>query len=473
MRYKMSIGLETHIKLKTRSKIFSSAQNSGNGLPNTNIDYVDLGLPGSLPVLNKEVIDMAIVFGLSISGDIASKTVFSRKNYFYPDLPKGYQISQLDQPIIKNGFLEIVTNNKNKKIRIDRAHLEEDAGKSVHSIMGNNTGINYNRSGTPLLEVVTYPDFNSSKEVEIYLKKLYELVCHLDLCDGNMQEGSFRCDVNISISNRDNTLGTRTEIKNINSFNFINLAIESEFNRQINLIKSGKRIYQETRLYDPDKNKTISMRKKEYSFDYRYFPDPDLLPIYIDRDSVEKLKNRLVKHPDLRRKKYILELGSEEDVNFLMENTDIANYYDFLSKSIECRRAFNWIKGELQGFFRKIKRGFSEKIVPHHISSEILMNIKKNLISIKSAKIILHKYSKLNYTVDEIISKFSLKQDNNSCLIEETAENIIKKYPFQFQEYKKGKDKLIGFFVGKIIRSCNTTVNPKLVHEIFLSKTRE
>ena len=330
-KWETIIGLEIHAQLLTKSKIFSGASTNFGAEPNTQACAIDLGLPGVLPVINEQAILMAIKFGLAINAEIPQKSVFARKNYFYPDLPKGYQISQFELPIVNNGCIEIkINDNENKIIRITRAHLEEDAGKSNHDEFKGKTGIDLNRAGNPLLEIVSEPDMNNAKEAISYLKKIHSLVRYLKICDGNMQEGSFRCDANISIKERNQKeLGTRTEIKNLNSFKFIETAINYEVERQINLVESGELVIQETRLYDADKNETRSMRSKEEANDYRYFPDPDLLPILISNEIKTKVEESIPELPDAKRNRYQNELGlSEYDSNNLTTNPDIANYFE-------------------------------------------------------------------------------------------------------------------------------------------------
>ncbi len=351
------IGLEIHAQLATKSKIFSGSSTKYGAAPNTQANAVDLGLPGVLPVINEQAIFMAVKFGLAIGAEIPKKSIFARKNYFYPDLPKGYQISQFELPIVSNGQIEIDIDENNKKIiRITRAHLEEDAGKSNHDDFLNNTGVDLNRAGNPLLEIVSEPDMNNAKEAVNYLKKIHSLVQYLKICDGNMQEGSFRCDANVSIRPIDKEeLGIRAEIKNLNSFKFIEAAINYEVDRQIELIESGKKVVQETRLYDPNKNETRSMRSKEEANDYRYFPDPDLLPILITDETKKKIKEEIPELPDIKRKRYISELDlSKYDSNNLTINPDIANYFEETFRiTKEAKMCANWIMGDLSASLNK------------------------------------------------------------------------------------------------------------------------
>mgnify|MGYP001342239023 FL=1 len=374
------IGLEIHAQLATKSKIFSGSSTKYGAAPNTQANAVDLGLPGVLPVINEQAIFMAVKFGLAIGAEIPKKSIFARKNYFYPDLPKGYQISQFELPIVSNGQIEIDIDENNKKIiRITRAHLEEDAGKSNHDDFLNNTGVDLNRAGNPLLEIVSEPDMNNAKEAVNYLKKIHSLVQYLKICDGNMQEGSFRCDANVSIRPIDKEeLGIRAEIKNLNSFKFIEAAINYEVDRQIELIESGKKVVQETRLYDPNKNETRSMRSKEEANDYRYFPDPDLLPILITDETKKKIKEEIPELPDIKRKRYISELDlSKYDSNNLTINPDIANYFEETFRiTKEAKMCANWIMGDLSASLNKNNINLKDSPVSAKMLGEMINLIK-------------------------------------------------------------------------------------------------
>ena len=386
MRFEMVIGLEVHIQLKMASKIFSEAPTSYGQPPNTEVSWVDIGMPGTLPVVNRKVVEMAVCFALAVDGEIARDSFFARKNYFYPDLAKGYQISQSDCPIVRNGKLSIQGTSGEKVIHIERAHLEEDAGKSVHNFIGESTGLDYNRAGTPLLEIVSAPDFRSGEEVVRYLKTLHQLVRHLKICDGNMQEGSFRCDVNLSVREKgDMALGVRTEMKNLNSFRFIEKAIEYEFNRQVNLIQKGHTVKQETRLYDPDKNETRAMRQKEDAFDYRYFPDPDLLPISVTDVLIDSIRAKMPILAQVRRQKYA-EILAETQVAFLMDDPEVADYFDKVSEKVAPKKAFNWISVELQSLFNRQNSRFDDGKFPPRVLIELIEKVDDEVISLKSAK---------------------------------------------------------------------------------------
>ena len=471
MKFEMVIGLEVHIQLKTKSKIFSNARTKYGQQPNSQVSWLDIALPGTLPVLNKKATEMAIKFGLATNATISRNSFFARKNYFYPDLPKGYQISQSHNPIIQNGTLDIqLKDNSIKTINIERAHLEEDAGKSVHHFSGSDTGLDYNRAGTPLLEIVTQPEFRSAHEVITYLKTLHQLVKHIDICDGNMQEGSFRCDVNLSIREQgDKNLGTRAEIKNINSFKFIESAIHYEYDRQVNLVKSGDKIKQETRLYDQEKNETRAMRSKENAFDYRYFPDPDLLPVIITEESINKIKAEMPISLKERQAKYASEL-QEDDVKFLMSNSEIANYYDQVNQIIHAKKAYNWVCINLQSVFNKLQISFSEHTIKASTLIQVIKLVDNNTISLKSAKIVLQEYQLNPKDINQIIDDLGLKQSNDLESIKRLADEIIANNPQTANEYREGKTKLLGFFVGQIMKKSKGQANPKQVSEIVIKQ---
>ncbi|WP_440992627.1 Asp-tRNA(Asn)/Glu-tRNA(Gln) amidotransferase subunit GatB [Cysteiniphilum litorale] len=469
MSYEMVIGLEVHVQLKTQAKIFSNAATLYGQEPNTQVSFLDIALPGTLPVVNKQAIDMAVMFGLAVDATISKNSFFARKNYFYPDLPKGYQISQSNNPIVQNGQLEITTNKGIKTIRIERAHLEEDAGKSVHDFIGDQTGLDYNRAGTPLLEIVTHPDFRSAEEVICYLKDLHQLVQHLGICDGNMQEGSFRCDVNLSIRKPGEDLGTRAELKNINSFRFIESAIHYEYQRQVNVLDKGGIITQETRLYDPDNNETRSMRSKENAFDYRYFPDPDLLPIILSNEEIESIHSQMPLLPKVRRETYAKALNADE-VNFLMDNPTVADYYDTLTKSIPAKTAYNWVAVELQAVFNRAQSTFDARYVPVHVLLELIACVDKDEISLKSAKAVLQHYYDQPQAIQSIIDQLGVRQSNDLGFVESLVDEILAQNPQQVQDYRTGNKKLLSFFVGQIMRNSKGKANPKQVNEILNKK---
>lgn len=472
MSYEMVIGLEVHVQLQTQAKIFSNAATLYGQAPNTQVSFLDIALPGTLPIVNKKVIDMAVMFGLAVNATISQNSFFARKNYFYPDLPKGYQISQSNNPIVQNGQLEITTSKGVKTIRIERAHLEEDAGKSVHDFIGDQTGLDYNRAGTPLLEIVTHPDFRSAEEVICYLKDLHQLVQHLGICDGNMQDGSFRCDVNLSIRKPDQELGTRAELKNINSFRFIESAIHDEYQRQVHVLEQGGKITQETRLYDSDNNETRSMRSKENAFDYRYFPDPDLLPIILSNDEVITIKSQMPMLPKVRRETYAKSLNTDE-VNFLMDNPKTADYYDALTQNIAPKAAFNWVAIELQAIFNRAQSGFDATRVPTEVLLELIASVEKNEISLKSAKAVLQHYYDQPQAVQSIIDQLGVRQSNDLEVVERLVDEILAHNLQQVQDYRAGNKKLLSFFVGQIMKSSKGKANPKQVNKILSKKLDE
>ena len=467
MNWEMVIGLEVHIQLNTKSKLFSSAATKYGQPQNTQASFLDLGLPGTLPVVNKEAIRKAVIFGLAVDATISKDSFFARKNYFYPDLPKGYQISQSHNPIVQEGKLDIETSKGLKTIRIERAHLEEDAGKSVHGLISDSTGLDYNRAGTALLEIVTHPDFRSSEEVILYLKKLHQLVKHLDICDGNMQEGSFRCDVNLSIRpENQKEFGTRAELKNINSFRFIEKAIKYEFNRQVSVLESGGEIVQETRLYDANENQTRSMRAKEDAFDYRYFADPDLLPMVLTDEYVQNIKDNMPLMPEQREELYRSCLADQE-VEFLLSNLEIADYYDKVAKTIDYKQAFNWVTIDLITIFKRLNKSFSAELLPSNILIEIITLTQKDIISQSASKKVISTYIENPEAVETIIEKLGLKQVSDESAIREMVRGIINNNLNQANELKNGKTKLMGFFVGQAMKASKGKANPKQVNKIL------
>ena len=478
-KWETVIGLEIHAQLSTKSKIFSGASTNYGADPNTQACAVDLGLPGVLPVINEEAIQMAIKFGLAINAKIPKTSVFARKNYFYPDLPKGYQISQFELPIVSNGHIEIETENKkNKTIRITRAHLEEDAGKSNHDEFIGFTGIDLNRAGNPLLEIVSEPDMSNAKEAISYLKKIHTLVCYLKICDGNMQEGSFRCDANVSIKlKKQKELGTRTEIKNLNSFKFIESAINYEIERQINVIESDKTVVQETRLYDSNKNETRSMRSKEEANDYRYFPDPDLLPILIADETKEAIKKSIPELPDVKCKRYQKELAlSKYDSDNLTSNPDIADYFEETIKITNgnAKICANWIMGDLSASLNKKNIAIKNSPVSAKMLGDLINLIIDKTISGKIAKTVFEAMWNGEGNAISIIESKDLKQVTDSGKIEKIINEIITENSSQVEQYKNSSDekkqKLIGFFVGQIMKKSKGKANPKQVNVLLKEK---
>lgn len=470
MNWEMVIGLEVHIQLSTNSKLFSTSATKYGQHQNTQAAFLDLGLPGTLPVVNKEAIRKAVIFGLAVDATISKNSFFARKNYFYPDLPKGYQISQSNNPIVQDGKLDITTSKGDKSIRIERAHLEEDAGKSLHGYVPGETGLDYNRAGTPLLEIVTHPDFRSTEEVVVYLKKLHQLVKQLGICDGNMQEGSFRCDVNLSIRPfNQEAYGTRAELKNINSFKFIDKAIDYEFNRQISVLENGGEVVQETRLYDADANETRSMRAKEDAYDYRYFPDPDLLPLIITDEYIESVRKGMPLSPEVRKELYSKHLGDQE-VDFLFSNLEIADYYDKLVKSFDYKVAYNWLTVDLLSVLNKLGEEFAQSLVPAEVLAEIIVSVQKDVISQANAKKVITVYIEKSRSIDAIIEELGLKQVSDEGVIRELVKGIIEANPEQAADFKAGKTKLMSFFVGQAMKASKGKANPKQVNQIVIDE---
>ena len=475
MEWETVIGLEIHAQLATKSKIFSGAATAYGAQPNTQACAVDLGLPGVLPVLNKEAVRMAAKFGLAIQATVAPRSVFARKNYFYPDLPKGYQISQYELPVVQHGQVQIeLENGESKTIGVTRAHLEEDAGKSLHEDFHGLSGIDLNRAGTPLLEIVSEPDMRSAKEAVAYMKKIHSLVTYLEICDGNMQEGSFRCDANVSVRHKgEHRFGTRCEIKNLNSFRFVERAINFEVERQIEILESGGHISQETRLYDANKDETRSMRSKEEAFDYRYFPDPDLLPLEIDQTSVEELRATLPELPDAKRERFCYEFGlTPYDAGVLTSSRELADYFEAVVKSSggEPKLAANWVMGELLGALNKEGKELRASPVSAAMLGGILKRIADNTISGKIAKQVFEAMWNGEGDADAIIEKRGLKQVTDSGAIEKIIDEVLAKNPQQLADYRAGKDKLFGFFVGQVMKASQGKANPQQLNELLKKK---
>jgi aspartyl-tRNA(Asn)/glutamyl-tRNA(Gln) amidotransferase subunit B len=476
MQWETVIGLEIHAQLATKTKIFSGAATAYGAEPNTQACSVDLGLPGVLPVLNQEVVRMAVKFGMAIEAEVADYSVFARKNYFYPDLPKGYQISQMDHPIVGIGHIDIEVDGETKRVGITRAHLEEDAGKSLHEDFHGLTGIDLNRAGTPLLEIVSEPDMRSAKEAVAYMRKIHELVQYLDICDGNMQEGSFRCDANVSIRPKGQTeFGTRTELKNINSFKFVEKAINIEVERQIDIIEAGGRIIQETRLYDADKNETRSMRSKEEANDYRYFPDPDLLPVYISQALRDEVQAELPELPHIKKQRFIdtYQLDTETATT-LSSSKELADYFEALVEKSGCdaKICSNWVTVELLGALNKQGLDIKQSPVTHARLAGLLARIADNTISGKIAKQVFAAMLDSDDSADAIIDAQGLKQITDSGAIEERIDKIIADNPAQVEQYLSGKDKVFGFFVGQTMKASQGKANPGEVNKILQGKLK-
>ncbi|HIN74336.1 MAG TPA: Asp-tRNA(Asn)/Glu-tRNA(Gln) amidotransferase subunit GatB, partial [Gammaproteobacteria bacterium] len=449
------IGLEVHVQLATKSKIFSGASTLFGSSPNTQACNIDLGMPGVLPVLNEEVLKMAIKFGLSINANINSPTQFARKNYFYPDLPKGYQISQLDNPIVEGGGLEItLKDGSKKKIRITRAHLEEDAGKSLHEDFEGLTGIDLNRAGTPLLEIVSEPDLSSPEEAVAYLKKIHSIIRYLEISDGNMAEGSMRCDANVSLRKKGSKeLGTRTETKNVNSFKFVEKAIQHEIRRQMKVLESGKRVTQETRLYDSQLDETRPMRSKEFANDYRYFPEPDLLPVVLDEGFIKSIKDLMPELSEEKEKRFIREYKlSDYDANVLSVDPNLSNFFEeVVVRSRNPKLSANWIMGELSAFLNKDNLSILETKVDSINLGNLLSRIEDSTISGKIAKEVFEEMWNSEKSPDEIIQEKGLKQVTDSSEIEKIINQVLEQNQSQLEKYKSGKEKLFGFFVGQVM----------------------
>jgi aspartyl-tRNA(Asn)/glutamyl-tRNA(Gln) amidotransferase subunit B len=473
--WEVVIGLEIHTQLATKSKIFSGASTAYGAEPNTQACLVDLGYPGVLPVLNKEVVRMAAKFGLAVNATVAPRSVFARKNYFYPDLPKGYQISQYELPIVEHGELFISDDDGNeKRIGITRAHLEEDAGKSTHEGLGEFSGIDLNRAGTPLLEIVSEPDMRSAKEAVAYMRKIHSIVRYLGISDGNMQEGSFRCDANVSVRPRgQEELGTRTELKNLNSFRFVEKAINFEIERQIDVIEDGGEVVQETRLYDANKDETRSMRSKEEANDYRYFPDPDLLPVEIDAAFVEAVRETLPELPDAKRHRFIDDYGIRaDDADILTTSRALGDYFEEVVAATagKPQGVANFVVGDLMGALNKAGLGIEDSPVSAAAVAGLLDRVKDNTISGKIAKEVFEAMWAGEGSADEIIEAKGLKQITDTSAIEAIVDSVIEANPSQVAEYKAGKDKLIGYFVGQVMKETGGKANPGQVNQILKQK---
>ena len=472
MEWETVIGLEIHAQLATDSKIFSAASTEYGAAPNSQASAVDLGLPGVLPVLNERVIEMAVLFGLAIGADVARSSVFARKNYFYPDLPKGYQISQFAEPIVTGGKLEIpLVDGGSRTIDVTRAHLEEDAGKSVHENYGNSTGIDLNRAGTPLLEIVSEPQMSSSAQAVAYMRTMHQLVRYLEICDGNMQEGSLRCDANVSIRRAGTTsLGTRTEIKNLNSFRFIEKAIDYEVGRQIDVIENGGDVAQETRLYDADLDETRTMRSKEDAHDYRYFPDPDLLPIQISSEYLEAVAARLPELPQQKRDRFTAQYEiSESDAALLCDDLRCANFFEASVRSSDAdpRLSVNWIGGDLFAALNRTNLSIEQSPVSAESLGKLLARIADKTVSGKIAKQIFDIMWDTQDEPDDIIAAKGLQQVTDDSAIESFVDQVLNDNPDQIEQYRAGKDKVFGFFVGQVMKLSRGKANPGQVNELL------
>ena len=475
MSWETVIGLEIHAQLATKTKIFSSAPTAYGAAPNAQANLVDLAYPGVLPVLNKEAVRMAVKFGLACGATVAPRSIFARKNYFYPDLPKGYQISQYERPIVEKGVMDIVLEDGSlKRVGITRAHLEEDAGKSLHEEFDGLTGIDLNRAGTPLLEIVSEPDMRSAKEAVSYMKKIHTLVRYLEICDGNMQEGSFRCDANVSVRPvGQEKFGTRCEIKNLNSFRYIEKAINYEVARQIDIIEGGGKIRQETRLFDPDKGETRALRSKEEANDYRYFPDPDLLPVVLDAGFIETVRATLPELPDEKAARYMQSFGlSAYDAGVLTASREMGDYYESVIGKVPGNEklAANWVMGELSAALNKDGIEVTASRIDANRLAGLLTRIADATISGKIAKEVFEKMWAEGLDADAVIEATGGKQITDTGAIEKVIDAVMAANPKQLADYRSGKDKLFGFFVGQVMKVSGGKANPALVNDLLKTK---
>jgi len=475
MQWETVIGLEIHAQLSTQSKIFSSASIAYGAEPNTQACALDLGMPGTLPVLNQEAVRLAVKFGLAIEAEIAAFSVFSRKNYFYPDLPKGYQISQFDLPIVGIGHIDITVDGEVKTIGVTRAHLEEDAGKSLHEDFQGMTGVDLNRAGTPLLEIVSEPDMRSAAEAVAYMKKIHTLVRYIEICDGNMQEGSFRCDANVSVRPvGQEEYGTRAEIKNLNSFKYIEKAINHEVERQIDILESGGKIVQETRLYDSNKNETRSMRSKEEANDYRYFPDPDLLPVEITEALLSEMKALLPELPEAKQQRFVDQYQlTVYDADILTSQRALADYYEaVVGVCGEAKLCANWVMGELSAGLNQQNLDITQSPVSAERLAGLLVRIADQTISGKIAKEVFEELWNGDEAADEVIDRKGLKQISDSGALEKIIDQIMADNQPQVEQFRAGKTKMLGFFVGSVMKQTQGKANPQEVNRLLQQKLK-
>ena len=474
MQWETVIGLEIHAQLATDSKIFSGASTHFGAEPNRQACAVDLGLPGVLPVLNAEAVRMAVKFGLAVGATIAERSIFARKNYFYPDLPKGYQISQFEEPIVSGGSVSIpLEDGTMKTVRLTRAHLEEDAGKSLHEDFHGLSGIDLNRAGTPLIEIVSEPDMRSAREAATYMRYIHTLVRYLEICDGNMQEGSLRCDANVSVRPAGSTqLGTRTELKNLNSFRFIERAINFEVERQIDVIEGGGEVVQQTRLYDPDRNETRPMRDKEEANDYRYFPDPDLLPVVVSQSLIESIKESLPELPDERRDRFEAAFNvSSDDARTLTSSRALADYFETVyEKAKDAKLAANWVTGELMAALNRTDLSIETCPVSAERFGGLLSRIADNTISGNIAKQVFAQMWDSDQSADAIIEEKGLKQVTDTGAIESLVDEVLAASDAQVRQYHEGNSKVLGFLVGQVMKQSQGKANPKQVNEMLRAK---
>ncbi len=469
--WEVVLGLEVHAQIKSKSKLFSSAPTDWGAEPNSQVSLVDSGMPGALPVINETCVDQAILTGLSLNAKINEISIFDRKNYFYPDLPQGYQISQFEHPIVSGGFLMIETKNGPKKIGITRLHLEQDAGKSIHDQDLSNSFIDLNRSGCGLMEIVSEPDMRSTEEVGQYVKKLRSILRYVGSCDGNMEKGNLRVDVNVSVRLPGKELGTRCEIKNVNSIKFIQQAIEYEANRQIKIIEDGGIINQETRLFDPNKGETRSMRGKEESHDYRYFPDPDLPPLVLSNKKIKQLEEILPELPDDKKKRFVDDYKIKDyDSEIIVNDQDVSDFFEKLVNNRDSKMVVSWITGELFSYLKKIEKNLPESNISVEKFGELLDLISDGTISNRVAKEIFVEYLQSNKSAKEFISDKGLVQVSDTSELDKMIDQVLKENPKMVDDYKGGKDKLLGFFVGQVMKISGGKANPQLVNNMLKDK---
>jgi aspartyl-tRNA(Asn)/glutamyl-tRNA(Gln) amidotransferase subunit B len=473
MSWEVVIGLEIHVQLSTNSKIFSGSDTTFGAQPNTQASLIDLAMPGVLPVLNKEAVNMAIRFGLGVDAEIGRTSIFARKNYFYPDLPKGYQISQFEHPIVGKGHLDIILEDgSTKRVGITRAHLEEDAGKSLHEDFAGMSGIDLNRAGTPLLEIVSEPDMRSAKEAVAYVKAIHSIIRYLGISDGNMAEGSMRCDCNVSLRKKGaEKFGTRREIKNVNSFKFIEKAINAEIAWQMDELESGRAIVQSTVLYDANKNETRAMRSKEEANDYRYFPDPDLLPVVVTEQMIADIRAALPELPVAKKARFIADYALPEyDAGVLVAQRELADYFEAVVKAAnnQAKQAANWVMGELLGALNKAEKDISESPISAEQLGGLINRINDNTISGKIAKQVFgFMWDAEGKSADDIIREKGLKQETDTGAIEAVINEVVAASPQQLADYRGGKDKLFGYFVGEVMKRSKGKANPAQVNELL------
>ena len=470
--YEVVIGLEVHAQVLSNSKLFSSSSTKFGAEPNTQVSLVDAAFPGMLPVINEYCIKQAVKTGIGLKAKINNRSVFDRKNYFYADLPQGYQISQYKHPIVGEGTVVLDMPYGQREIGIERLHLEQDAGKSIHDLDPQSTFVDLNRSGIALMEIVSKPDLRSLDEVNAYIKKLRSIMRYLGTCDGNMQEGSLRADVNVSVKKKGTkNLGTRCEIKNVNSIKFMQMAIDYEANRQVDLIEEGKEIDQETRLFDTKKNETRSMRSKEDAHDYRYFPDPDLLPLELKNDFIEKIKSEIPELPDEKKKRFIDKFNlSPYEANILVSDKETSEYFEKVIKNSDVKLSTNWITGELFALLNEKDLGITQSPISAENLSKLINLIKDGTISGKIAKTVFELMANGDKDPQKIVEEKGLKQESDFKVLESLIEKVIAENPDKVKEYKSGKEKLFGFFVGQAMKASDGKANPKLVNDILKKK---